>query len=287
MEAEKEGRFSDAAGFFTSVVEAYPEDPVALAARGWCRLEAGQYPEAYRDLKSVYDRDESETTVEGDAGATEALMAWGRYDAAFGYAAILLGRDLRTARTAFTRAAFHGFETAEAFNNAGFCCLQEDRGQLGAARDHLREAIRRNDRLGQAYHNLALCDFRSVADAGRPHLGYIRRAMALGPPSEALYLDAVKILSLACARGLDAEGELKQACARAMGAGADPAGVRRIVVRDCPAFERRPWLTSEVRTSAPAGTVAPVGRPGLERVVSPFHGLGELLQGTSPRAFSG
>jgi serine/threonine protein kinase/Tfp pilus assembly protein PilF len=105
----------------------------------------------------------------------------------------------KLAVAAYELARSQGFETAGSANNLGFNLLRLN--QLAKARECFFRAIQLDDQLQAAYHNRAMLDYQTNANAsnGMPQAGIrdIQQAMQIGPLSGELCFDAAKLYALA------------------------------------------------------------------------------------------
>lgn len=231
-------RFADGAVSFDAVLSMLPDEPVALAARGWCHLRAGEPRLAYPDLK-----------------AARSAAPGGPMDAMLGYCVLFLNGDFRTGRNLFGDAIERDFDTAAVRTDAGYCCLQLD--DPDGARRHLETAVAHDPRCGYAYHVLALLDrVRAVETRTPPDLDLVRAARDLAPRSAGLYLDCACSFALACELGTGNPADVFAALDQAVSLGVDPARGPDKAARYHPRLRDREEYSKYVQAAGAAGRVS-------------------------------
>ena len=179
-DAQRRGKSRDAVAFFNKALSADPNCVEALFARGRSYLQSGNTDQAYEDFKA--------TTEKTHDGRASAFMA---------YYMNLANNHFEDAIPLYEAAIDQGFESAGVYNNLGYSYLH--RGKFDRAETALHEAIRRDESLQSAYHNLAIVDWRmSMQNAKRlPDTSQIEAAIGIGPKSALLYLHAANIYAVA------------------------------------------------------------------------------------------
>jgi tetratricopeptide (TPR) repeat protein len=179
MEHYRQGEYADAEEHLTLALESPEVRAEALFWRARSRQKAGH------TLLAMEDYEEAAKLC--SAPEIKACQAY--CSASEGYF---------SASIQFSKASLDsGFATAEVYNNLGYSYLHAS--DFESAMLALNEAIARDHSLQAAFYNRALAELRWAARLGRPvalqAATDIENAIAAGPPSAALYLDAARVYS--------------------------------------------------------------------------------------------
>lgn len=199
VQAYGQRHFANAAELFSQALAEHPENAWLWFARGRARYQQA--------LRGAVTEKETITLLEKalvDFEEAERRTQDGRILFCLGLCRSHLPNHPQAIND-YQRALDAKYDKAEVFNNLGFSYAQSGSPQsLQQARHFLDEALARRPDLAIAYYNRAWVGFRQAPNAKerfRPviesAMADIRQALAYGPATAGLHLDAVRIFALA------------------------------------------------------------------------------------------
>jgi len=192
-----------------SSLVADPRSSDALIARGRVHVRCGDFQLAFADYDAARRIAPSSSI---DAYAGYCLSQMGQYQQATLY---------------HRRAIEGGFDSAGVRNNLGYSWLRL--GRLDDAEDCLRQAVRTDDRLQAAHHNLVMVHLqRALAGTAIPAAAFThaRRAQEIGPESGELCRDLALFYALAAKQDAVWERPAIDCIAKAVAHGIDPQSLK-------------------------------------------------------------
>jgi tetratricopeptide (TPR) repeat protein len=221
----RQGDYADARRDLDEYLRAHPQDARIWLQRGGISLKLKQYDLAVTDFL-----------------AAKRLQPDGLSNACLAYALKANGQP-KEARYYFAQAIEAGYQSAAVFNDLGYLLLKDV--ALVEAERHLTQAIRLAPNLQAAYHNRGLVYVkqaimrpepaaRPARASNRPDEGLLERArsdftqaLAIGPPSGELYLDAARASAYLAASDAVRTAEVVRYLAAGIEHGLDPAALRQ------------------------------------------------------------
>lgn len=196
--AYQQANFSEAAGYLTQLIVAFPAEPRLRLARGQVRLEQGLALPAGKERKECWEQARLDfLAVEKElAGDLWQNICWGNY--------FRCKEDWQKAREYYQSALTDPNCPAEVANNHGY--IADRQADFDVALASLSRAIQQNSHLQAAYHNRAmtyyskswsLCQQQQLREQEQACLERaatdIAQTLKLGPASGELYKNAAAI----------------------------------------------------------------------------------------------